>query len=371
MGMSLLRVCGWLPLPGMIVLGVIAAGPLSAANVGSLYEASVSVTGQAESERGRAISDGFRQMLIKVSGQRSVLALPAVQEEFSRAASLLGSYRYETVPASATDAAAGPLRLRLVFDPAGVRALLNRAGAPVWGGSRPTAYLWVARAGTPGPRLLAPGTAPIDTLLAVAAERGMPVVISASGKAVASAPVGEVSPVVVDAASRAGAKAVLQVVLAGGTGSVRATGTLLVDGTGELIDVVGRDEQMVLSEAMHQVADRVGARYAVVARVDQLHRVRLRVSGVNTLSAHAGLEVWLVNLPLVKDVVIERVSGEQEHFLLTLAGDVAQLRQAMATDGRFADIGQPATDDGGNITVLDVFFSGSGAPPGGGAVRLP
>lgn len=384
--MSLLRVCGLLPLPGMIVcgvIGVLAAGPLSAAAVGNLYEASVSVTGQAEVERSRAIGDGFRQMLVKVSGQRSVLALPAVQEEFNKAAALLESYRYETVPvrqsASPADAAAGPLRLRLAFDPAGVRALLNRAGAPIWGSSRPTAYLVVAsqvagravRAEASEPRLLMPGTAQIDTLLAVAAERGMPLVVSASGMDVASVLSGAVSSAVTDAAARAGAKVVLQIVLAGGAGSVRATGTLRVDGASEPVEAVGRDEQTALREVMHQAADRLGARYAVVARVDQLRLVRLRVSGVNTLLAHAGIEGWLGNLPLAKDVVIERVSGEQVHFLVTLAGDIAQLRQAMATDGRFADIGQPITDDGGNVAALDVSFAGSGALPGGGAMRLP
>ncbi len=350
------------------VLCLLALQPLRATEVEGLYEARVPVGSQSAADRARAISEGFRQVLIKVSGQRSVLASPAVQAALGKGESLLGSYRYESAIASASGQpearGQGFLFIRLSFDPAGVRATLNRAGAPVWGASRPPLYLWLVREGVQGGTLFSLGTPQADLLLDVAAQRGLPTVLPPPGTATGSdAIVTGVPALIREAATRAGARLVLAASLGSSGGGVRASGVLSVDGAVERLEAVAKDEVAAIRELFADAADRLGGRYAVVARQDQMLTVRLRVTGVRSLAMHAGLERWLGTLPLVRDLVVEGIlheaAGEQIDYSLTLAGATDRLLQAMAADGRFASIGTPVVD-GTTITIAAVL---AGAAP--------
>lgn len=345
----------------LLVAALSAAIPVAFAadNAGS-YEAVVPVQGQGATERNRAVGEGFRQVLVKVSGQRSVLAMPAVQAEFGRADALLASYRYETVaprgPGQAPGATLdGPLRLRLFFDASGVTALLNRAAAPVWGPSRPKTYFWILRDAAVGRLPLSAGTAQGDLLLDAATQRGMPVVLPGAEAALPvpgfADPASGVPADVADAAQRAGARAVLAATLGGSPGQVRAVGTLRLEGDAGRVEVAAADEAAALRELVAVVADRLGARYAVVARQDQFRAVRFRVSGVADLAALAALERWLASLPLVKDIVIERQGAEQVDFAVTVAGEAGQFVQSLRVDGRFATLGEPTTD--GGVTFVE------------------
>lgn len=343
------------------MLCLLALQSLRAAEVAGLYEARVPVASQSAGERARAIDAGFRQVLVKVSGQRSVLAAPAIQAALGKGESLLGSYRYESAigsgSASGQSEASGQgiLFIRLSFDPAGVRATLNRAGAPVWGASRPPLYLWLVREGAQGGTLFSLGTAQADVLLDVAAQRGLPTVLPPPGTpADNDALVNGVPTLIREAAAQAGAKLVLAASLGSGAGGVKASGVLSVDGVTERLNVAATDEAAVISELIAEAADHLGARYAIVARQDQMLTVRLRVTGVRSLAMHAGLERWLGTLPLVRDLVVEGIlhetAGEQIEYGLTLAGATDRLLQAMAADGRFASVGTPIVE-GGMMTI--------------------
>lgn len=353
------------------VLCLLALQSLRAAEVAGLYEARVPVASQSAGDRARAIDAGFRQVLVKVSGQRSVLAAPAIQAALGKGESLLGSYRYESAigsgSASGQSEASGQgiLFIRLSFDPAGVRATLNRAGAPVWGASRPPLYLWLVREGVQGGTLFSLGTPQADVLLDVAAQRGLPTVLPPPGTlADNDAPVNGVPALIREAATRAGAKLVLAASLGGSGSGVRASGVLSVDGAVERLEAVAKDEVAAIRELVADAADRLGGRYAVVARQDQMLTVRLRVTGVRSLAMHAGLERWLGTLPLVRDLTVEGIlhetAGEQIEYGLTLAGATDRLLQAMAADGRFASVGTPIVE--GSMITITAALADTPAP---------
>ena len=246
----------------LAVLLVPAIQALHAAEVDGLYEARVAVASQSAGDRARAVGEGFRQVLVKVSGQRSVLAAPAVQADLGKGESLLGSYRYETavprVPGQAEMAAQGTLFIRLAFDPASVRAILNRAGAPVWGASRPPVYLWLVREGAQGGTLFALGTPQADLLLEAASLRGLPAVIPPPGDtAGADTMTAGVPTFIREAAARAGAKLVLAASLSGAAGRVKGSGALSVDGIVEHLEASGADDAAVIRELVADAADRV------------------------------------------------------------------------------------------------------------------
>jgi hypothetical protein len=338
-----------LPRVLLLISCLLPAGGAFAVEVTGLFEAAVPVANQGASERAKATAEGFRQVLVKASGQRAVLLNAAVQQELGKAESLLGSYRYESARAESpagTDAATVP-RIRLKFDPGSVLGVLNRGGAPVWSASRPMVYLWVFREAA-APSLFALGTPQADVLLDAAGERGLPVAVPAPGDV--PGPSGVIPPQsVVDAAARVGAK----VVLAAGVGPVpgqpgkfRAMGVLRVEGSDERLDAVGADESAALRELVAVAADLVGGRYAVVARKDQVTTVRFRVDGVVNLAAWAALERWLNSQPLLRDAVVARVDASGTEYTLTLAGELERLLQALRADGRFTGVGVPVTEAG-------------------------
>ncbi|MFP5382865.1 MAG: DUF2066 domain-containing protein [Gammaproteobacteria bacterium] len=323
----------------------------AATEVGGLYEAVVPVSSQAASERQQVVEEGFRQVLVKISGQRSILGSAGVQAEVANAGVLLGSYRYETAMArqngQQADAGVGvaALRLRMSFDPKGVMAAINRAGLPVWGSSRPVVYLWVGRETPAGRQIFGPASPQGTTLIDMAGVRGLPVVLTAADQ-LARTDVATISRPVVDAATRAGARVILSAATAGSGSRWRASGVLSVDGEVQPVEAAGVDEHAALRELVAMAADRLGARHAVAARTDSLQSVLLQVAGVGDLQGHAELTRWLRSLPLVRDLVIEGVEATRIEYRLAVAGDTEGLQHLLVSDGRLGAVlvvpGDPA-----------------------------
>lgn len=327
-----------------------------AVEVTGLFEASVPVANQGAAERAKATTEGFRQVLVKASGHRSVLANPAVQPEIAKAASLLGSYRYET---QRGDAGVTGTRIRLSFDSASVLGVLNRAGAPVWSANRPLVYFWVFREAT-SPAVFALGSPQVDALLEAAGQRGLPVSVPSPGELLV--PAGAIpSPAVVEAATRVGARVIVAAALgvqAGG--KVRALGVVRMDGKDERIEAVAADEAAALAELVGQAADALGARFGAVARKDQVVAVNLRIEGVRDLAGWAGVERWIASQPLVRDAVLVSLDKEGSEFALVLAGEPERLQQAMQADARFARVAAPVQD--GTVTRIHAALAGPAQP---------
>lgn len=345
-------------LSGIFLLA--GAGAARAVEVTGLYDALVPVANQGAAERIRATTEGFRQVLVKASGQRTVLTSPAIQQELGKAESLLGSFRYETVSpgraaGSADSASAAPssLRLRLTFDPASVRGILNRAGAPVWSSNRPQVALWIMREGA-SRVLFSAGTAQADALLDAAFMRGLSVSLPAPGDTLPQDSNGVPIPFR-DTSGRVDARVVLAAALTVSGTRTRVLGTLLVEGAEQRLDASANDEAEALREVVAQAADLLGARYGVVARQDKVSTVRLRVQQVSTLASYAALERWLMSQPLLKDVVLVRLEDDVANFTLAMAGDIERLLQAMRADGRFAAIDSPAVE--GSIITLSATLA--------------
>lgn len=316
------------------------AGASPAVEVDGLFEAAVEVSDQSTAERKRAAAEGFRQVLVKVAGQRSVLSLPAIKTELSRADALLGSFRYEGQAArSPAEPGAASLRLRLEFDPAGVRNVLSRAAAPMWSADRPQVHLWVVRGGDGKGVLAALGTPQADILLEAAAERGLPVVMPSPGDTVAPA----------------GARVALLATLAPAAGLPHINGVLQIEGGSEQIEVSGVDEGAVLRELVELAADRLGARFAVAARADQARVLRLRLAGLGQLEGWAEAQRWLAAQPLVKEVGLEMIAGDQATLLLVLAGDADRLAGMMRADARFVAVGDAVLD--GTLYTLEATLA--------------
>ena len=160
----------------LLVLMGSASGVLRAADVESLYETEVRVFSQSATERQEALRTALAEVMVKVTGQRTVPATLGLAGAFKRVDQFVQQYRYrllaesKLMPLSATPPAATPARpggrkpggalpppppastpiatkeqaLWVSFDSAAVNKVLRQAGLPLWGRSRPVTLVVLA-----------------------------------------------------------------------------------------------------------------------------------------------------------------------------------------------------------------------------------
>ena len=179
-------------------------GPLHAFTVQHLFETEVEVSGQTDDERRKAFAGALWDVLVKVTGDRSVPSRPEVQALFRRADKLVQQFQYREIeapveadvaePGEQVDSlsfdvdvnvdtgaeSGGPTHvLWIQFAPETVERHLSRLGIPLWGKERPETLVWLAVEDGRQRYLLSTST---DSdvhgeLLSVAAQRGVPVLL--------------------------------------------------------------------------------------------------------------------------------------------------------------------------------------------------
>lgn len=333
--------------------------PAKATEVTGLYEAVVPVSGQSAPERNGAVAEGLAQVLVKLVGQRTVLADPAVKAALGKSGTFLVSYMYEAPVArmhgQSGDPSMATLRLRLRYEPRAVQALLERAKAPLWGPDRPSLFLRVEGRGPGGPHSYGPESAQGATLIDAAGQRGLPVIITASAEREPADVRDLVGPAVIQAARESGARFVL-----GGSATRTAAGRwqasgVLVETTdssrADRFEVSGPDEYQTLRELVSTAADRLGARHAAAPASATLQEARLRVAGIPDLALHGQVQRALGNLPLVREVQTLRVAAGVAEYRLVVASEPAGIRRMLEGLSLLARI-VPAEPDRG-IPVFD------------------
>jgi hypothetical protein len=93
-------------------------------------------------------------------------------------------------------------------------------------------------------------------------------------------------------------------------------------------------------------ADTLAARYAPASTRDLVVQ-SVRVGGVTDLAAYAGLLAYLRSLSMVRQVMVEEVSGDTIRLLISLRGDLGLLRRIAGLDAHLVAGAQPGGEDSG------------------------
>lgn len=112
------------------------SSPPCSAEVRSLYEARSVIADQSSSAQRNARRSAFREVLVKVSGDRAILRSSAIRSAVTRANDYLLSYRYESQQ--------NELFYIADFDRTRVDNLIRQNGFAIWGARRPETILWFA-----------------------------------------------------------------------------------------------------------------------------------------------------------------------------------------------------------------------------------
>ncbi|MCA1798794.1 MAG: DUF2066 domain-containing protein [Xanthomonadaceae bacterium] len=338
--------------PAAVTIALLAAAilfPVSAlAQNEPLYEASVPVADQSESQRVAALRAALGAVLVKVTGDREAPARQWAQGLLGDAGMLVQQFRYErqeSVDAEIT------LHLRARFDPAALLRALRERSVPIWGRERPATLVWLAYDdGTT--RGLVDSTAPPEIRAAIegaAMARGLPLVwplLDLEDRA--ALPFADLwggFDERIDAASeryRANAVLVGRLYRVDDARwavrwNILETGSSdgKVSGPGSLDEVAAVGPQWV--------ADRFAERYALVPTAAGDGRTRLVVAGVTGVGEYASVMRYLGSLSPVRSVELDGVDRDEVIFALDLRGTPEQVQQAIALGSRL--VPEPTIDD--------------------------
>lgn len=276
-----------------------AVSPARAADV-PVYQATVPLPANGETERAAAFGEALRTVAVRASGRRNAGdALAGTDPQ-----------RYVQQYAATSDR-----RLKVGFDPRGVEQLLVQAGLPVWAAERPPTI--VVLAGQP-----AVARAEAERASAL---RGLPVSIQDGTADTAGVSAAVAAGNAADVLRRAGAEPEAAVLL---SPAVAGGGLWAFAHAGQVVRSPGS-----AAEAVHAAADALAARYAP-ASTRSVSAAEIGVGGVDRYEAYASTLEYLGSLSNVRGVAVEGLEGDVLRLRVSLRGDLELLRRFAALDRR-------------------------------------
>ncbi|ALP52506.1 hypothetical protein Tel_04720 [Candidatus Tenderia electrophaga] len=352
------QIAGWL-LVGLAVGYVPGA---QAAQVEGLYQAQVPVKTQTREERLEVYPAALAQVVVKLSGDRSVPELPELSGLMGNAVSLVQQFQYaELPPGDETLLEDGYKRLLVArFDGQAVSQALIEANVPLWGSTRPEVLLWLAIEDRETRYLLgANAAAELESRLeAQAARRGLPLMLPLldldDRRQVDFGDVwGDFHHTVMQASARYSADTVLiGRLIRAEDGAWRTRWSLhyaaAPNTPSEFWQAQVNSQEEALAVGIDGAADRIARRYAQLYSPDSADSVALTVTGVGGMAGYARAMDYLESLDIVTAVEVARVRQEEVLFRVAIRGDARGLEQSIrlgSTLARDAEAQPPAENE--------------------------
>ncbi len=322
---SLLRGLGWrLCLCLCAAAAALCIADMSAALTRvELYQATAPLTERSEAGQEAAFEAALRTVLVKVTGRRD--PDPALAPLIASARRYVQQYR----PAPDN-------QLLVAFDGAALDRWLTQNGQPLWGGERPTTFVWLAvQTGQGGTVITAEDTtSPIKAeFTAAAAQRGIPVLWPSAAELAKNhldfAALAAATPTALGEIShRSGAEGALIGRAANPADAAAVRWTYLYqDRSSEFSGPA--------TEAVNRAADTYAALYAVSGTLAPLD---IEVTGINDLKDYASVQSYLESLTFISHVAVDSLSGNAVRFRLSARGGAESLQHALALNGRLQAI---------------------------------
>lgn len=338
--------------------GVLLVGwllPVLAHQVKGLYTASVPVVDDGQQAWGRAVQAGLGQVLVKVSGNGNAASSDALAEVDAK--NWVERFEYQQPSEEG-----GQQQLQITFDKAAVDRLLRQAGLAQWGRQRPAVLVWlvVTPAGQ-APRLVGSDSPQAKTLLAAAAQRGMPLFLPLldlqETAQVAPSQVNVATlPLLAQLAQRYAAESIL-------VGRIQESGGkwfgnwIWKDAKNQLQWSSEQQAQAaLLSAAVTHVADDMAAHYAVLKDQALDGAVTVEVTGVASIKDYAAVVRYLQKLVGVSQVDVVKVLQDRVMVNVLMQGGVSGLAQALSSS-RHLKVDLLAAADAARVDMVYRWYS--------------
>lgn len=323
-----------------------AAAPATAEQSVDLYETTTLVSSQRVDERNTAARSSFAEIIVRISGQRDSVELPAIKAAIKRASSYLLEFSYgstdEIIKLDDREIAATELHLK--FSPQAIDKLLRQTGLPLWPSSRPDVLLWLVQDDRQQGRVYSSDDVLLQQLDSAASRRGLPVqhpLLDLEDQMLASVVSLWTfdSESVLEASARYGADVVVvgrfSEIARGGQSHWIANWQVLRGDGDTLLETQADSAEQVLQEGIEQIADDLASRYAIVIDESRDGALTLQLAGVNDFSGYVGAIDYLEDLAMVTTANPIYVSDGQLWLSLEAEGDVSLLLNALKRDQKF------------------------------------
>ena len=340
--------------------------------VTDLYVHQVAVSNESDSERSRAFGEALSAVIIKVTGERRWLLHPTIERALDNAQDYVEAISYISEAIELVqEASAAPQQnrdSRNTQDNAGgalvntpnllqevseqryinvnfaaelIDQLLTDADIPVWDSNRPSVLVWMALQTESGERrLLTADNQPeiIRYMQDFALERGLPIIFPVldfeDRQSLNEDQLWNLEESAIELASiRYGADSILSGRLhffAGG--ELVGLWKFIFQDEVDVFDGFDQDLQGYLYAPLDRVTNKLSSYFAIVPEEFTEQFVRLRIEGINNLTAYSALLSYVSNLGLVQSVAAAELDGERLELELGLVGDVVQLYELIALD---------------------------------------
>lgn len=361
-----------------MVCALFVAAPATAVTITGLYNADVPISGASSSSVKAGYEAGLREVLVRVSGSRDVLALEGIDELLANAESLVLSYQVGQNE--------GQSRMQMSFGAVGVNRGLAALNAPVWGANRPLTLAWIAVEDR-GQRQLITGDSDSPSqaggaaewrkhFLTAASERGLPMVFPADQFSDDRSLLSDLWGQFVDrieTASEGQAYDVITLMRISRSGGQWRAGWVF-EGMGmdpsELSASAGTPKELA-AKVVDQWAELYASRYAVSAgNVADSPAVDVVLDGVTSLADYGQVLKALESMTPVRSVGASRIRGERLTLEVTFSGELTQLQEYIALDPRFVALSAedatlaPVSDDApSTVSVSEGAEEGAAETP--------
>jgi len=294
------------------------------------------VKSKSVKDREQALPQALGQVLIKVSGNSTIVTIPRIHGQLINASQILHSYRYQS-----NDNSAYPYLLIASFDRAAVNQMLTSNHQAIWGADRPLMLFWVVKVTDGNARFLSNSDDAqlYDHLKWIAKARGLPVVYPLMDltdlNAISSSDIiNDQESMIINASQRYPHSGIVTVILSN-TPNAQWQGqwTLELNGKRTQFSEQGDDAAQVMLQGMNQLADNLANNYSVLHLGSGNERdFQLTVYGVNSVDEYVKIDQYLKHINSVRQVTIEQVLPDRVIFNLKVSGDKQLLQQAISID---------------------------------------
>lgn len=316
-----------------------------------IYEGEVALESGEDESSERALRQSLVQVLVKVSGDRSIVHDPTLATALGEARRI--ALTIARKPGSAAD---GVQRLVVNFDPGRVHDLLGALGRPVWHGDRAPLLVWLAiDDGVQKQIANANQIAALGAITGTAQMRGVPTLLPRMD----GVDQNRINPVtlwsappqtVIAAGQRYGVSTMLVIRLTRGT-PWRARCTLI---DGRSVESWEQDDALsnnLLAAAIDGAADRLARRYAVEPEGTAIGAVDWWVEGITSARDYAAVVGYLGGLEFVRSAHPVRAENGRLLLRLDLGVGTRRLRQLLAIDGTLTLVDASGDDIGGSPSL--------------------
>ena len=308
-----------------------------AVEVTDLYQASVEVPSQSSQDRRRGIKQAMMDILIKVSGQKSIKDNTILQQAMNQPDNYFLQYRYENNQQA--------LNLVVDFDQDKINQLFKQAQQPLWGSLRPQVLIWLINEEKLARNIIASSSESVFALRIkqLAKQRGLPVILPLmdleEATNISTSEVwGRFAEPVMESSSRYQPEKIVIIRISDHSlvDSIEAPSDCLVCQQQVVVDwsiiedqqlfsqpYKGNDTNELLAQVVDDITEHIYQQYASSTSTN--NEFYIDVNNINSLSQDVKLYEFLESLSSIQEVMLTQVKGQHRRFKLMVLGSKESL----------------------------------------------